>query len=208
MKLLPFGEAALFVELEQGIAVDVAARAAAIAESWERRGAGTAIPAYASVVLRFDPLALDRGEAERIAREAVKDVESGRAASITREVTIATRYDGPDLAEVAELSALRVDEVVAIHSAARYRAYFVGWLPGWAYLGPLDPRIRAPRRPTPRQRVPAGSVAVIDGQTGIYPYDAPGGWRLIGRTDARLFDPGADQPSLIRTGDTVRFVPT
>lgn len=208
MKLLPFGEAALFVELEQRIAIDVAARAAAIADSWERRGAGTAIPAYASVVLRFDPLALDASEAERIAREVLQDADTGTAGSIPREVRIPTRYDGPDLAEVAELSSLDPAEVVAIHAAGRYRAYFVGFMPGWAYLGPLDGRLRAPRRPVPRARVPAGSVAVIDGQTGVYPYDSPGGWRLIGRTDIKLFDPGADPPSLIRPGDTVRFVPS
>ena len=208
MKLLPFGEAALFVELEQRIAIDVAARAAAIADAWERRGAGTAIPAYASVVLRFDPLALDASEAERIAREALQDADTGTAGSIPREVRIPTRYDGPDLAEVAELSSLDPAEVVAIHAAGRYRAYFVGFMPGWAYLGPLDPRIHAPRLLAPRARVPAGSVAVIDGQTGVYPYDSPGGWRLIGRTDIKLFDPGADPPSLIRPGDTVRFVPS
>jgi len=208
MKLLPFGEGALFVELEQRIAPEIAARAAAIADSWEGRGAGTAISAYASVVLRFDPLVLEASEAERMARAAMTDADTVTKMPTSREVRIPTRYDGPDLAEVAELSSLGVDEVVAIHAAGRYRAYFLGFMPGWAYLGPLDPRLHAPRRPVPRARVPAGSVAVIGGQTGIYPYDSPGGWRLIGRTDVKLFDAAADRPSLINPGDTVRFVPS
>jgi len=123
-----------------------------------------------------------------------------------REVEIPTHYDGPDLVETAERSSLTVEELVALHSDRVYRAFFLGFLPGFAYCGVLDPRIVAPRLVRPRERVPAGSVAIADGQTSVYPFDSPGGWRLIGRTDLRVFDEAKDPPALIRPGDRVRFV--
>ena len=115
-------------------------------------------------------------------------------------------YDGPDLAETAERSKLSVDALVKLHSGREYRAFFLGFLPGFAYCGVLDPRILAPRLVRPRERVPAGSVAVADGQTSVYPFDSPGGWRLIGRTDVRMFDKAKDPPVLIRPGGRVRFI--
>jgi KipI family sensor histidine kinase inhibitor len=93
-----------------------------------------------------------------------------------------------------------------MHSGREYRAFFVGFLPGFAYCGVLDPRIVAPRLERPRERVPAGSVAIADGQTSVYPLDSPGGWRLIGRTELRVFDAAREPPLLIRPGDRVRFV--
>lgn len=123
-----------------------------------------------------------------------------------RDVEIPTHYDGPDLLETADRSKLSVDELVALHSGRIYRAFFLGFLPGFAYCGVLDPRIVAPRLVRPRERVPAGSVAIADGQTSIYPFDSPGGWRLIGRTDVTVFDSARETPALIRPGDRVRFV--
>jgi KipI family sensor histidine kinase inhibitor len=157
------------------------------------------------VVVRFDPLRLRPADAERevmrLATTLDRVVREG-----SREVEIPTRYDGPDLAETAERSRLTAAELVAMHSGRVYRAFFLGFLPGFAYCGVLDPRIVAPRLVRPRERVPAGSVAVADGQTSIYPFDSPGGWRLIGRTDVRLFDSTKEPPALIRPGDRVRFV--
>jgi inhibitor of KinA len=157
------------------------------------------------VVARFDPLRLAPRDAEREAARLVGDLApiSGDRA---REVRIPTRYDGPDLDETAARSKLSVDELVALHSGREYRAFFVGFLPGFAYCGVLDPRIVAPRLERPRERVPAGSVAIADGQTSVYPLDSPGGWRLIGRTDVRVFDAARTPPVLIRPGDRVRFV--
>jgi inhibitor of KinA len=123
-----------------------------------------------------------------------------------RVVEIPTYYDGPDLVETAERSKLSVDELVKLHTGREYRAFFLGFLPGFAYCGVLDPRILAPRLLRPRERVPARSVAVADGQTSIYPFDSPGGWRLIGRTDVRMFDKAKDAPAFIRPGDRVRFI--
>jgi KipI family sensor histidine kinase inhibitor len=155
--------------------------------------------------VRFDPLDLPPTDAEREVRRLAGslgpvEIEQGR------EVEIPTHYDGPDLLETAKRSNLSVDELVALHSGREYRAFFLGFLPGFAYCGVLDPRILAPRLERPRQKVPAGSVAIADGQTSVYPFDSPGGWRLIGRTDVRIFDTAREPAVLIRPGDRVRFV--
>jgi inhibitor of KinA len=137
----------------------------------------------------------------RLARGLARvETEGGRV------VEIPTWYDGPDLVETAERSKVSVDDLIGLHSGREYRAFFLGFLPGFAYCGVLDPRIVAPRLPRPRERVPAGSVAVADGQTSVYPFESPGGWRLIGRTDVTVFDSTRDPPVLIRAGDRVRFV--
>lgn len=183
----------------------IAAQATAIADAWEGLGHGPAVPAYAAVVLQFDPLVLAPRDAEAIARRVAAEVAVYAVPSTGRVVEIPTVYDGPDLVETAGRSGMSVSELVRVHTAADFRAFFLGFIPGYAYLGGLDPRVKAPRLVSPRPRVPAGSVAVIDGQTAIYPFDSPSGWRLIGHTDERLFDPKADPPNLIRPGDLVRF---
>jgi inhibitor of KinA len=163
------------------------------------------VPAYASVVVRFDPLRFAPADAEREVMRLAKTL--GRMPTAEgRTVEIPTRYDGPDLADTAQRSKLSVQELIALHSGREYRAFFLGFLPGFAYCGLLDPRIVASRLVRPRERVPAGSVAIADGQTSVYPFDSPGGWRLIGRTDVRIFDVMREQPTLIRPGDRVRFV--
>jgi KipI family sensor histidine kinase inhibitor len=127
-----------------------------------------------------------------------------------REIVIPVVYggaDGPDLAEVARHAGMTADEVVAAHSGAAYDVFFLGFQPGFAYLGGLPPALATPRRDTPRVRVPAGSVGIGGAQTGIYPAASPGGWNLIGRTAVTLFDPHADAPALLAPGDRVRFVP-
>jgi KipI family sensor histidine kinase inhibitor len=206
MSVRPFGDAALLVELEQRIDPAIVDRARGIADAWEARGHGPAVPAYASVVLRFDPERLDHAAAAREAA-ALLDAPAAAPHAPGRRIEIPTTYDGPDLADVAARSGLHVDELVALHSGTEYRAFFLGFMPGLAYCGLLDPRIVAPRLATPRARVPAGSVAVANGQTVVYPFDSPGGWRLIGRTAVALFDPAADPPARIAPGDRVRFVP-
>lgn len=193
--------------MELGDQIDgaVADRGRALADAWDALGQGPAVPAYASVVVRFDPLRIAPAEAER---EVMRLARTQRHVTIEagREIDIATHYDGPDLVDTAERSKLSVDELIASHSGRVYRAFFLGFLPGFAYCGVLDPRIVAPRLVRPRERVPAGSVAIADGQTSIYPFDSPGGWRLIGRTDVRMFDATREPPALIRPGDRVRFV--
>ena len=111
-----------------------------------------------------------------------------------REHVIPVRYDGPDLPDVARRTGLAVADVIARHSARTYTVYFLGFVPGWAYLGDLDPALVVPRRTEPRARVPAGSVAIAGAQTGVYPYAIPGGWHSIGHTLVGLFDPMRDPP--------------
>ncbi len=205
-RVLPFGERALLVELADRFDEALVWRARWIADHWEALGHGAAVPAYASVLLRFDPERLLPAAAAAAADELVAARPAADDTTGGRLVEIPTRYDGDDLGEVAERSGLSVDELVALHTGREYRAYFLGFMPGFAYLGRLDPRIVAPRLRTPRARVPAGSVAVADGQTAVYPFASPGGWHLIGTTDRAMFDPSRAEPALLRAGDRVRFV--
>lgn len=122
-----------------------------------------------------------------------------------REVLLDVHYDGADLDRVAETAGIGADEVVELHTGAEYRVAFTGFAPGFGYLTGLPEPLRQPRLHTPRTSVPAGSVAVAGEFTGVYPRSSPGGWRLLGRTSAVLFDPRAERPALLAPGDTVRF---
>ncbi|MDE3112361.1 MAG: 5-oxoprolinase subunit PxpB [Chloroflexota bacterium] len=205
-RILPFGEAALLVELERRIDPLVAARAAALADRWEALGRGPAVPTYASVLLRWDPLVTVAEAARREAETILASLGDVRPLGKGRLVEVPTRYDGPDLDDVARASGLSAREVVRAHTSRDHVAYFVGFMPGFAYCAGVDERIVAPRLASPRARVPAGSVAVADGQTAVYPADSPGGWRLLGHTDLVAFDASRDEPALVRPGDRVRFV--
>ncbi len=189
--------------LAEAIDPRASARARALADLWEARGIGPAVPAYGSTLLHFDPLAHSRAEVARLARSLAARASS--RARPGRLVEIPVRYDGADLDDVARLSGLSRAEVVALHQGRVYEAYFLGFMPGFAYLGELDERIAAPRLAEPRTRVPAGAVAVAGRQTAVYPFASPGGWRLIGSTDVALFDARREAPALIRPGDRVRF---
>ncbi|MGW0952352.1 5-oxoprolinase subunit B family protein [Streptomyces sp. NPDC002545] len=134
---------------------------------------------------------------------------SAESAEPVREeiVTLAVRYDGEDLSDVAELTGLGVGEVIARHTAPLYTVAFAGFAPGFGYLTGTDPLLRLPRRSEPRTAVSAGSVAVAGGFTGVYPRSSPGGWQLLGTTDAVLWDERRDPPALLVPGSHVRFVP-
>jgi KipI family sensor histidine kinase inhibitor len=132
---------------------------------------------------------------------------TGASDGFDRTVVLDSVYDGDDLDAVADAAGLSVDEVVEIHSGGTYRCDFCGFAPGFAYLSGLDRRLQLPRRATPRTSVPAGSVAIAGPYTAAYPSASPGGWHLLGRTDATLWDLGADPPALITPGTTVRFRP-
>lgn len=127
-----------------------------------------------------------------------------------RLVEIPTRYggeDGPDMELVAAHTGLTEDEIILLHSQVDYQVYCLGFQPGFAYLGGMDPRLAIPRRSTPRLSTPAGSVGIGGTQTGVYPGSTPGGWQIIGRTDLSLFDIEKLSPCLLQPGDNVRFVP-
>ncbi len=165
-------------------------------------------PAYSSVLIRFDPL---RVRAEALRERVEEDLASlpGVPLPAPRRVEIPVLYggaNGPDLGGVARHCGLSEEEVVRRHAAGDYSVAFLGFTPGFPYLAGLDPALAVPRLPVPRRRVPAGSVAIGGTQAGIYPLASPGGWRIIGRTRERLFDPAREPVSLVRAGDRVRFV--
>jgi KipI family sensor histidine kinase inhibitor len=139
---------------------------------------------------------------EVVAEATTTDVPA--EARPVHELTVV--YDGPDLTEVARLTGLSVEEVVARHTAATYLVGFLGFTPGFAYLLDLDPALYVPRRDEPRTRVPGGTVAIAGVYSGVYPRESPGGWRLLGRTDAVLFDAERKPPALFAAGDRVRFI--
>jgi KipI family sensor histidine kinase inhibitor len=163
---------------------------------------------YAALTVWYDALRTDYAVIAA-ALEPILDQTpaAARAADTPREHRIPVRYDGPDLAEVADRTGLTVSEVIDRHSNRWYEVYLIGFVPGWAYLGDLDPALVLPRRSVPRTRVPAGSVGIAGAQTGVYPLATPGGWHLLGRTSIVLFDPNAEPPALLAPGDRVRFVP-
>lgn len=171
------------------------------------------VPAYASLLLRFDPeqwRRSDGGTPHQHIGDAVLEAltDLPLASTNSRLIEIPVCYgdaNGPDLAEVTAITGLTADEVIARHCSAEYCVAMLGFAPGFPYLLGLDPSLAVPRRADPRQRVAAGSVAIGGNQTGIYPDELPGGWQLIGRTPLRLFDAGADTPSLLAAGDRVRF---
>ena len=167
------------------------------------------VPAYASVTVYFDPL-LRSGD--DLATEVLNLLRRATPHPTTKSrlIEIPVCYGGtygPDLEEVAVLSGLSPADVIAQHHAVTYRVYLIGFLPGFPYLGSVPAALRVPRLPEPRRKVSAGSVAVASEQCGIYPLDSPGGWRILGRTPLRIFDPRRARPSLLAAGDEVRFVP-
>lgn len=168
------------------------------------------VPGMTSVVVHHAALGAARvALAERL--EAIVAATGDAAPRVARLVEIPVSYEGadlsPDLADVAAAHGISPGEVVARHTAAEYVVHMLGFLPGFAYLGGLDPLLHTPRRATPRTRVPAGSVGIGGAQTGVYPLESPGGWQLIGRTPVTLFDAARDEPALLRAGDRVRFAP-
>ena len=165
-------------------------------------------PAYSSVLVDFDPRLRAHAELEALVRE-LAGAGCG-ADSIGRTVEIPVRYGGeygPDLEDVARHTGLPAGRVVELHASAEYLVYFLGFSPGFPYLGGLPAELATPRLAAPRKLVPGGSVAIGGAQTGIYPMDSPGGWRIIGRTPLRLFDAQASPPALLAMGDRVRFTP-
>lgn len=166
-------------------------------------------PAYDSLLVVFDSLVLNRDEVESSVRSVLK-TQSAAAHPEPQIIDIPVTYggeSGPDLEDVAALCSLTPDQVIEAHAGTIYKVYFIGFVPGFAYLGELPPEIAAPRLRSPRKNVPAGSVAIGGKQTGVYPMSTPGGWRLIGRTNLTLFDPRREKMSLLQAGDRVRFVP-
>lgn len=173
-------------------------------------GVRDVVPGMRDLVIHVDPLRCDFTRLSALL-DADESDEAERADAASSDLfEIPVTYggaNGPDLEDVARACGLTAADVVRRHAAVEYRVCFIGFLPGFPYLGPLDPVLRLPRRATPRAAVPPGSVAVAGEYSGIYPWSSPGGWHLIGRTDVTLFDAGGDPPAWLAPGSRVRFVP-
>ncbi len=216
-RIAPLGDSALLVTFGDRIDPGLNERAHDLAAAVERLRAGDqrfgrAVPAYASVLVPFDPVAVEPEEARRIVAGLVDEApHRARTREAGPLVEIPVRYGGdhgPDLADVAALNHLSPDDVVELHAGVEYRVYFLGFAPGFAYMGPVPAQIVTPRLDAPRQRIAAGSVGIAGEQTGVYPFALPVGWRIIGRTDVSMWDLQGDSPALLRAGDRVRFVPS
>lgn len=212
----PLSDDALLLRL--GDSIDVAFNAQAHAIASHLRGQAPPwlrdlVPAYASLAVFFDAQRIDHTDPHAYVAsviQALSGVASASTLSEAEPIEIPVCYGdefGPDLEEAARLCGIGTDELVARHAAAIYTVAMIGFAPGFPYLLGLDGSLALPRLATPRTRVPAGSVAIGGAQTGIYPRESPGGWRLLGRTPRVLFDAAREPPSLLSPGDRVRFVP-
>ena len=209
-KFLNAGDQAVVVEFGSEIDPDINAlvhRTAAAIEASDIEGVLEMVPTYRSLLIYYDPLRVSLTELQDgISALAVGD---GETADEYRIVEIPTLYGGehgPDLGFVSQNAGMSESEVIALHSGTDYLVYTMGFSPGFPYLGGLNPKLNTPRLPSPRTLIPAGSVGIAETQTGLYPVASPGGWRLIGRSPLRLFDPYASPPTVINAGDRVRFV--
>ena len=206
--LAPLGDAALTIRLGDRPSAESSRRLHIIADRIRARrlpGITDVVPAWTVVTVFYDSLLLRYEDARSALLPLVSSDDPGERPPRGREWSIPVRYDGADLAAVAAAAGLTEDEVIARHSAPDYEVLVVGFVPGFGYLGGLDPALVLPRRPTPRPRVPAGSVAIGGSHTGVYPFETPGGWHLLGTTDLVLFDPNAERPALLAVCDKVRF---
>lgn len=220
----PLGDRAIVIGLKQEDDAPLWKRAAELSLLIRGQGAPwiiDVVPAYDTVTVVYDPLLL--GSSHRGEKTAALPYEAAAAfiepllqlptaadGTAARTVDIPVCYGGeygPDLAECAVRSDISEEAFVALHAGGKYEVAMIGFMPGFPYLTGLPEALAQPRRPSPRSRVPAGSVGIAGGGTGIYPLASPGGWQLIGRTPLRLFDPGRAEPFLLRAGDTLRFLP-
>jgi inhibitor of KinA len=215
-RIVPAGDAALLVEFPAAIDPEISGRAVELAARVRLRCAAAlrdVVVGYCSVTLYFDPLNTDFAWLESEVR-AVADELRHSAARVRDDdgvlIDVPVCYGGeygPDLSDVAAFAQGTEDEVIALHSSVTYRVYLIGFVPGFPYMASVHPRLAVPRRTTPRTHVPAGSIAIAAGQTGIYPSDTPGGWHLIGRTHVKPYEPARSRPFLFNAGDRVRFRP-
>lgn len=209
--IVPMGEAALLVSFgESKIDLSTNEKCCALARKLEAQGF-ECVPTYASVLVYYNPVVFEYADIAALVEAAADSLDVKNEAS--RLVVVPVCYGdefGEDLSYVAEINALTEEKVIAIHSKAEYRVYMMGFTAGFPYLGGMSEQIKAPRLSTPRSRIPAGTVGIAGNQTGIYPSDTPGGWRIIGRTPLPLYIPSetvGEERFLFRAGDRVRFVP-
>ncbi len=216
LRVEPMGDRALLVVLGEGIDARVNDQVHGFVSTLRESalpGILDLVGAYATLTVHYEPsiwAVQGTPPHEAVRAEILRLWKEAGAASLrpSRPVEIPVCYGGdfgPDLEEVARYCGLSPVAVITRHSSPAYRVFMLGFAPGFAYLGGLDPALATPRRETPRLRVPAGSVGIAGIQTGIYPLDTPGGWQIIGRTPLKMFDPALEEPCLLGPGDSLRF---
>ncbi|CEH31399.1 kinase inhibitor [Aneurinibacillus migulanus] len=228
MKIYPLGDAAAVIELGEEISEAVHRKVKALSIQLEAQpipGMIEYVPAFTTVTVFYDPYRVLREMGVQLSEAGmsglvspyrkVHDMLERMVAEIGDEAEIAVRVIeipvcygeefGPDLEFVANHNGLTPEEVIRIHSSAEYLVYMVGFAPGFPYLGGMPEAIAAPRRPSPRLAIPAGSVGIAGKQTGVYPIETPGGWQIIGRTPIELFIPDSDPPTILASGDRICF---
>jgi KipI family sensor histidine kinase inhibitor len=210
MRVEPASDSALFISFGDAISQEAHHRVISLFHAIERlrdHRIRNLHPAYSSLLIDFDPLRLTHDELKNLLGPLLLESDASNLGT-NRPIEVPVCYEpefAPDLSTVSAQSRLTEEQVIAMHSGGDYCVYFLGFSPGFAYLGGLPPQLHVPRLITPRKHVYAGSVGLAGAQTGIYPTDSPGGWRLIGRTPLRMFDPSVNPASRLQLGDRVRF---
>ena len=216
MRVAPLGDAAGYAEFSETLDLEVNEALQGVAAALRARGIAwirDVVPALGGVAVHFDPGHPGLPEAPMAELAALLEEclrAAGREKPSSRVVEVPVCYEPEfalDLVEVASFTGLNPEDVSRVHASGEHRVLMVGFAPGQPYIGGLDPALAVPRRASPRVRVPAGSVAIANGQTAVYPFEISGGWSVIGRTPLALFDAFRDPPSVFSPGDRVRFVP-
>lgn len=212
IRFLPCGEGAVTVAFPQEIREDTNRKIRFLAARLREqriRGVRETVPTFCSLTVYFDPLVLSRRKLEARILSLLCGYRED-AGQLRRVFRIPVCYEGeyaPDMEDVCRLTGLTKEQVVGLHTSVDYLIYMLGFLPGFPYLGGMDPRLEAPRLDSPRTVIPPGAVGIGGKQTGIYPLASPGGWRLIGRTPVKIYDPGRETPIVYQAGDYIRFFP-
>ena len=212
IKFLTAGDSAIVMEFGNTIEKEINAKIAAVVENLKKKnidGILDILPTYRSILINYDPVKISYSEMVETLKGLSKSDKANQSDEV-RLIEIPTLYGkeyGPDIEFVAENANLSVDEVIKIHSGTDYLVYMMGFMPGFTYLGGLDPRIATPRLKSPRLKIEPGSVGIAANQTGMYPLESPGGWQLIGRTPLKLYDDTKEPPVFIQAGDYIRYIP-
>ena len=214
--LEPLGDNSIIIELGDDISREIQQKVKKVSSFFEEHSFDwmiETVPGFTTVAVFYDPLKI---ETTTLPYETVCEELTTLLVGLSvdqdaepRIVEIPVCYGGefgPDLEEVAEHNGITPEEVIDIHSNGEYIVYMIGFAPGFPYIGGMSEKIAAPRRKNPRLKIPAGSVGIAGKQTGVYPIETPGGWRLIGRTPLKLFLPDGDTPSLLQAGDQIKFI--